>query len=227
MQDLVGHSSVGSGGRGSSNVTMGDIPRLKNMSDFHSTKEVLDACLSILSKAVSLANSNVLRYCPARVFFRITSACVFLLKTMGLGLLNADTTKSLGLLHECAEALACSASDDNHPWGRYAALIERYAQHFRSKMDKVTKAPAAPPMSHAMAALIPVEGDVNPAGADGEGRNTEDLCNLFGSLDESMDDWLMQQPWDLGIPSSNMQADPTMISANEHTSDFSHNLWAV
>lgn len=220
IQDLVERLKTDMG----TNLAISNILRLGNTSDFQSTKEVLDASLSILTKTVELARSNVLRYCPARVFFRITSACVFLLKILGLGILNTEMTESLGLLDRCIDALA-SASDENYLWGKCAILIRRYARHFKNKIEAVNSGPAAVAISNSISSSIPVESDFNPGAANGEMQNSSDLPYDFETLDGIMDTWQMQ-PWDLWMSSSNMQVNQPALAPDNQISDFSHNLFS-
>lgn len=151
-------------------LTVYELLCLGNQSDFKFTKDVIDASRSILSKTVSFARSGVLRFCPARVFFRITSACVFLLKALGLGALHRELSESLNLLDQCTEALASLASDGDQPWGNYAILIKRYARQFRRKIEPAAaRSPAEAPASNTRGPPVPTEAEM---------LSTDTICEL-------------------------------------------------
>lgn len=68
--------------------------------------EVTEASSAILSKSIALARAKILRFCPARTLSRITSACIFLLKALGLSKSGGESFTSLNVLDECLEVLS-------------------------------------------------------------------------------------------------------------------------
>jgi hypothetical protein len=78
-----------------------------------------------------LAEEGILCYSPARVFLRITSASIFLLKAISLGARNHELQKSLGILDQCIQALRSSTLDDIHLSSRFGMLIDRHVKRFR------------------------------------------------------------------------------------------------
>lgn len=101
-------------------------------SDHNLTSEVVDACVLTLKKTIHLAHNDHLRFAPVRVYLRIVSASIFLLKAISLGARNADLQASLAVLDECIQALkGASAVDEMHLSSRYGALIERHVNRFR------------------------------------------------------------------------------------------------
>ena len=185
-------------------MTAIELLQFGNRSEYRFTKEVLDASMLILSKTVSLARSGVLRFSPTRIFFRITSACVFLLKALGLGALRRELTESLDLLDQVTEALASLASDDAHPWGKYAVLIQRYAMQFRQKIGpSAVRTPAADAPTPSLQ-----QPTQSPRGGAFAAERTGEFAGLAYSLffdpaDGTTDDWLME-PWDMWMPSADM-----------------------
>lgn len=81
--------------------------------------------------AVELSDQGILQYCPVRLYLRIVSASIFLLKSLSLGSREADISASLEALDRCIAALQNSRSDDIHLSNRYATLIARHVQRFR------------------------------------------------------------------------------------------------
>lgn len=157
--------------------------------------EVIDAAGSILSKTVSLARRRVLRYCPARTFSRITSACIFLLKALGLSKLGRESFSALHLLDECLEVLLEQGSDNEHPWDRYAVLIRRYSDQVRCRSEpSVATVPAA--MQTTVQSSVPVQDMDNWQNQNS--AEFDEFCQAFGSSDGYIDDLLTDQ-WSLDL----------------------------
>lgn len=99
--------------------------------DFRFVKEVRDSSANILAIATKLAEDDILQLCPVRLFLRIVSASIFLLKTISLGSREGDIVSSLGQLERCIEALQNGRADDVHLSSRYAMLIARHVRRFK------------------------------------------------------------------------------------------------
>ena len=108
-----------------------DFLEVENSQDYKYVQEVTDASRQILQTAVMLAEEGILRYSPVRVFLRITSASIFLLKAISLGARNYELQKSLGILDQCIQALRSSTLDDIHLSSRFGMLIDRHVKRFR------------------------------------------------------------------------------------------------
>jgi hypothetical protein len=89
-------------------------------------EEVVSSACEILHKAVTLAETSLLRFHPIRTFLRVIGASVFLLKAIGLGTRNAQLQSSFDLLERSISALKCCAVDDVHLAAPYAKLLERH-----------------------------------------------------------------------------------------------------
>lgn len=186
-------------------ITVYELLHLGNRSEAMFTSEVINASTSVLRKTISMARSGILRFCPVRVFFRITSICVGLLKALGLGAPQQELCESLHLLDQCIDALSSLASDDDQLWGKYAVLIKRYARQFRRKID--------PSISHSLAHTHTIGSQsVSTAGEEDtlqvdtldDLQDFDDISHLFESLDGTTDDWLTQ-PWDACMLPSDSQ----------------------
>jgi hypothetical protein len=75
-----------------------DFLEVENSQDYKYVQKVTDASRQILQATVILAEEGILCYSPVRVFLRITSASIFLLKAISLGARNYELQKSLGIL---------------------------------------------------------------------------------------------------------------------------------
>ncbi|KEF57194.1 uncharacterized protein A1O9_07384 [Exophiala aquamarina CBS 119918] len=108
---------------------------------FHFVQEVIQDARQILERAIALAQANLLRFHPVRVFHRVIGASIFILKAVILGIrsIKADTgaqpVSLPGLLERTIEALRVSAVDEFHPAASYGVLLER---HFTSTQSKST-----------------------------------------------------------------------------------------
>ncbi|KIX05976.1 uncharacterized protein Z518_03950 [Rhinocladiella mackenziei CBS 650.93] len=124
-----------------------EILRSKHAQDFASVNEVRESSGKILMTAVELRDQGVLRYCPVRLYLRIVSASVFLLKSISLGSREADIIASLRTLDRCIDALQTNCADDIHLSSRYATLMARHVQRFRRNFRVKKKAFVHPLMS--------------------------------------------------------------------------------
>lgn len=108
-----------------------DFLKKDNHHDYMFIQEVVDASRSILQIAVDLAEADILRFCPVRVFISVTSASVFLLKAISLGTRRSDLQVSLDVLDKCIHALKTNICDDIHLSYRYGMLLDRHVRRFR------------------------------------------------------------------------------------------------
>ena len=92
---------------------------------------IITSSLGVLSLATELASSDALRFSPVRVYLRITSSSVFLLKAMCLGMRQAEMLRSLDILETSTKALKSCTLDDMHLAPRYATLLEVHVMRLR------------------------------------------------------------------------------------------------
>jgi hypothetical protein len=102
--------------------------------DFAHVQEVIDSTLNTLKTAVKLYDDDLLRFCSIRTFLHITTASIFLLKGLGLGVSPTRLRRALEVLKQVIVALKNSDPDDLHLGGRYSILLEmhmtRLQEHF-------------------------------------------------------------------------------------------------
>ncbi|EBA27314.1 C6 transcription factor, putative [Aspergillus fumigatus Af293] len=99
--------------------------------DYEYIQEVIDGCCQILEKVTQLADIGALRFSPVRIFVRITSASIFLMKALSLGARQAKLRESLDVLERTIQALRSNALDDIHLSTRYATLLETHVSRLR------------------------------------------------------------------------------------------------
>lgn len=108
--------------------------------DYGFVSTVVDGCLDILNIAIKMHERHYLRFAPVSVFLRITTASVFLLKGLGLGVNVTKLSESLSILTRAIAALRDSKPDDLHLGSRYATLLELHVVRLQAKFI-----PAVPP----------------------------------------------------------------------------------
>jgi hypothetical protein len=96
--------------------------------------DVRESSGHILRIAKALSDDGVLRHCPVRVFLRIVSASIFLLKTLSVGSREVDARASLEQLDGGIKALANNDDGDIHLSSRYAELIARHVRRFKRSL---------------------------------------------------------------------------------------------
>ncbi|KAL3479953.1 hypothetical protein BJX99DRAFT_55054 [Aspergillus californicus] len=102
--------------------------------DYEYIQEVIDGCCQILQKVTELGESGALRFSPVRIFLRITTSSIFLMKCLSLGTRQAKLRESLDILERCILALKSNALDDIHLSTRYAALLETHVSRLRRNL---------------------------------------------------------------------------------------------
>jgi hypothetical protein len=102
--------------------------------DYEYIQEVIDGCCQILEKVTQLADIGALRFSPVRIFVRITSASIFLMKALSLGTRQAKLRESLDVLERTIQALRSNALDDIHLSTRYATLLETHVSRLRRNL---------------------------------------------------------------------------------------------
>lgn len=111
--------------------------------DYEFIQEVIDGSCHMLQKVCELAENGKLRFSPVRIFVRITSSSIFLIKALGLGVRNAKLQKSLEILTRSIYALRSNALDDIHLSSRYATLLEVLVSRLRRSFVLNNKASKA------------------------------------------------------------------------------------
>ncbi|KAL4785251.1 hypothetical protein BJX76DRAFT_186739 [Aspergillus varians] len=110
--------------------------------DFEYIQEVIEGCCQVLQKASELGETGALKFSPVRIFLRITTSSIFLMKALSIGTRHAKLRESLQILERCIQALKSNSLDDIHLSTRYAALLETHVSRLRRNLlasSKVTK----------------------------------------------------------------------------------------
>ncbi|KAI9035833.1 MFS transporter [Aspergillus affinis] len=93
--------------------------------------EVIDGAGVILNHVIRLSNQHRIQYLPHRIFLRVISCSIFLLKALALGTRASTLHDSLMLLDKTIAALQSNFPDDIHLVSRYASLLQVYVSRVR------------------------------------------------------------------------------------------------
>jgi hypothetical protein len=213
-----------------------DFLKKDNHHDYLFIQEVVDASRSVLQIAVDLAEADVLRFCPVRVFISITSASVFLLKAISLGTRRSDLQISLEVLDKCIVALKTNICDDIHLSCRYGILLERHVRRFRHNFrvqkDIAPSTPTATSQRPSVMDLPPTTPQERPegyqtqpiaSGAQTDGIFQFDESDMHNGFPTDMDDWLAQ-PFDASFAPFGTDIDAGVTGLDMGSLDFLWNL---
>jgi len=155
--------------------------------DYGFIQEVVDGSLKILQTAITLAENNVLLYSPVRTFLSITTASIFLLKGLSLGVGATKLRTSLDTVTGVISALRSSALDDIHLGSRYAILLELHVARLKESFVPSRRPPnfatRPPSMEHRQASDMDEENALPSAGG------MASMMELDGQTDQ-VEDWL-------------------------------------
>ena len=182
-------------------------------------QEVVSGSCDILEKIIELADRDKLRFAPVRIFLRLTTSSVFLLKAMSIGIRNVQLRFALSVLHRCVKALRSSVSDDMHLANSFAELLEVHIKQIQSGF-LLSSQRVSPGQVNVSARLSTRDSTGNtvttPARAeDGHIGRDEDTDSFALNLDDLLagDDWL------------SLPFDPSMAPfASNYTSTLPSNL---
>ena len=112
-------------------------------------REVVQACRSLLTTVVEdMFPHGYLKHAPVRIYLRILSASMFLLKTFALGAKEVDIERSMELIESVCDVLRRAAVDDVHLGLRFAELLKGLAGRVRGRLGRVPlNQGQAPPMT--------------------------------------------------------------------------------
>ncbi|GMG00931.1 unnamed protein product [Aspergillus oryzae var. brunneus] len=162
--------------------------------DYEYIQEVIDGCCQILQKVIQLAENGVLRFCPVRIFLRITSSSIFLMKALSLGTRQSTLRESLDVLERSIQALRSNALDDIHLSTRYAALLDMHVARLRrnllasSKTVKSNQGTASRPSMGVSSSTD--HGSNTPMMDISMSQNISDMGYIPSLNDIAADDWL-------------------------------------
>lgn len=112
--------------------------------DYEFIQEVVDGSREILQKTTQLAESGALRYSPVRIFLRITTSSIYLIKSLSLGVRNTKLQSSLDILDRAIHSMRGSTLDDMHLASRYATLLELHVSRLRESFVVSSRPPRLP-----------------------------------------------------------------------------------
>ena len=222
-------------GRGISTILDYDFVKNGNRQEYKFVQEVIDASRSVLSTAIELAESDLLRYCPVRVFISITSASIFLLKAISLGTRQSELDKSLVTLETCIRALRYSTHDDMHLASRYGMLLDRHVRRFKRnfRVQQNATIPTAVQTQPNRAAGTPSavrDGIQNTGSGTSQGtigqidnHQNSDFAAIPNEFDIGMDDWLAQ-PFDPSFAPFDFDINQAASGLEMNSLDFLWNL---
>ncbi|KAE8328650.1 hypothetical protein BDV39DRAFT_173789 [Aspergillus sergii] len=162
--------------------------------DYEYIQEVIDGCCQILQKVIQLAENGVLRFCPVRIFLRITSSSIFLMKALSLGTRQSTLRESLDVLERSIQALRSNALDDIHLSTRYAALLDMHVARLRrnllasSKTVKSNQGTASRPSMGVPSSTD--HGNNTPMMDISMSQSISDMGYIPSLNDIAADDWL-------------------------------------
>ncbi|OKL55577.1 hypothetical protein UA08_09152 [Talaromyces atroroseus] len=106
--------------------------------EYNLVEEVIDGCCHIIDKIIRKTESgtdNSLHYAPIRMFSRMISASIFLLKALALGVRKTKLTESLHVLEMAILALQNSNLDDIHLAAQYGELLKIQVDRLRRSFE--------------------------------------------------------------------------------------------
>lgn len=156
--------------------------------DYEFIQEVVEGSRQILQKTTQLAESGALRYSPVRIFLRITTSSIYLIKSLSLGVRNAKLQSSLDILDRAIHAMRSSTLDDMHLASRYATLLELHVARLRESFVVSSRPPRLPSHNATLDKNATTGMDFlnnHNAGSSGIAALAEDVTGLMPD-----DDWL-------------------------------------
>jgi hypothetical protein len=189
--------------------------------DYDFIKEVLDGSRQILQKVIALADSGGLRYAPVRIFLRITTSSIYLIKGLSLGVRNSELQSSLDILDRATQAMRSSTLDDMHLASRYSTLLETHIARLRDSFVASSRPPRLP--HDGMSGT----GNATP-GMDflnNHNAGSSGIASLAGDVSGLMpdDDWLAL-PFDPSMAPFGLDTQQSFQGFDDGTLDFMWNL---
>lgn len=106
-------------------------PLITEDSDYEYVQQVLDSCSRVLTLFQGYSEKERLVQLPARVIYRVFTSSVLLLKTLSIGVKQAQFETALEVLTGSIRSLLSNNLDELHCVPRYAALLDIQLKHLR------------------------------------------------------------------------------------------------
>jgi hypothetical protein len=198
------------------------LPMTIEPRDYDFIQEVVDGSRQILQKTSELADSGALRYSPVRIFLRITTSSIYLIKGLSLGVRNAKLQSSLDILDRAIQAMRSSVLDDMHLASRYATLLETHVARLRESFIVASRPPRLPSRTTSIDNRGGTTGldflHNHNAGGSGIAALAEDVTGLMPE-----DDWLAL-PFDPSMAPFGLDSQQSFQGFDDGTLDFIWNL---
>lgn len=114
----------------------------KQLQTNHEDREMIEDTVTssslILSRTIEMSQRMSIQHLPIRVFLRIISSSIFLLKALVLGSRIAEAYTSLDLLDKTIVMLQSSSLEDLHLVSRYAELLHVHVSQLRLSFDTLS-----------------------------------------------------------------------------------------
>lgn len=115
----------------------GVVPQIGRR-DTEFIREVVSASRSLLTTVIEeMFPAGYLKHAPVRIYLRILSASMFLLKTFSLGARGVEVDRSMELIEGVCGCLRNAAVDDVHLGLRFADLLGGLAGRVRGALEKM------------------------------------------------------------------------------------------
>lgn len=106
-----------------------------NHGDHEMIEDVITSSSLTLSRIIEMSQRMSIQLLPIRVFLRIISSSIFLLKALVLGNRIVESHASLDLLDKTIVMLQSSTREDIHLVSRYAELLDVHVTQLRRSFD--------------------------------------------------------------------------------------------
>ncbi|CAI6333894.1 unnamed protein product [Periconia digitata] len=189
--------------------------------DYDFIQEVVDGSCQILQKVVQLYDSGALRYSPVRIFLRITTSSIYLIKGLSLGSRNQKLQSSLDILDAAIRAMRSSTLDDMHLASRYATLLDLHVARLRESFVASARPPRIPSRGTSVEKGATSGMDFlnnHNAGQSGIASLAEDVNGMMPD-----DDWLAL-PFDPSMAPFELDSTQSFQGFDDRTLDFIWNL---
>lgn len=172
-------------------------------------QEVITGSCDLLEQIIRLAERDTLRYAPVRIFLRVTTSSVFLLKAMSIGVRNGQLRTALLILDRTVQALRSSVLDDMHLANSYADLLEVHINQIRKSFLVSSKRGPPARLSTRRPSVGSIDNDEGPDNVQNNTNaavsgNTNDGLDTYGEFSLTFDQTMSNDNW-LSLP-----FDPTM-----------------
>ncbi|GME39304.1 hypothetical protein GTA08_BOTSDO00187 [Neofusicoccum parvum] len=168
-------------------------PLSVDSTDYDFIQEVVDGSCEILRKVIKLAEANLLRFAPVRIYLHITTSAIYLIKGLSLGVWNTKLRASLDVLDRGIQALRSGTLDDMHLASRYATLLEVHVARLRRSFVVASRPPrlgTRPPSMERADAVTPGPPEHQPQHSQQFGAGEDLDIHALGASAASSDDWL-------------------------------------